>query len=210
MSVAVLVPVLNRPHRIAPLVRNIRAATPEPHSILFICDVNDRKTHREIIRQGVDLIAPGGNYAHKIREGVQATTDPLLFLAADDLEFQPGWLPAAVAHMTAHIEVVGVNDLIARRRHHATHFLMTRAYAEMPTVDGQPGPLCAEYDHSFCDDELIATAKHRGVYAYAGDSHVRHDHPMVGRADDDDTYRRGRAQFRHDRRRFHDRSRLWA
>ena len=70
---------------------------------------------------------------------------------------------------------------------------MTREYAEQPTIDGQPGPCCTRYRHWYVDDELIATARHRGVYAYAADARVRHLHYLVGAAPDDDTYALGRA-----------------
>jgi hypothetical protein len=102
-----------------------------------------------------------------------------------------------------------VNDLIRRRRDHTTHFLVTREYAKLPTIDGQPGPMHEGYSHWHVDDEFIATAKHRGVYAYARDSHVEHLHPMNDKAPDDDTYRRGRAMARKDRKRFRVREALW-
>ncbi len=104
-----------------------------------------------------------------------------------------------------------MNDLIRRRpgrEGHATHFLMTRAAATLPTMDGKPGPLSQAYSHSFVDDELIATATKRGMYAYEPRARVRHSHPMAG-GEDDDTYRRGRARFRQDHRLFIRRSRLW-
>lgn len=157
------------------------------------------------------MISPGGSYASKINLAAEQTTELLLFIAADDLRFHPGWLAAAMAHMTDGTAVVGVNDGLARphRPQHATHFLITRAYALEPTADGQPGPLCTAYSHSFVDDEFIATATSRGVYAYAAESLVEHRHWLNGAAQDDDTYRRGRAQFRQDRRTFARRSSLW-
>jgi hypothetical protein len=114
--------------------------------------------------------------------------------------------------MRGDIEVVGVNDLIPRRRNrrgHATHFLVTRDYTERGTIDGNPGLLHEGYDHSFVDDEFIATAEKRGVYAYAPDAHVRHLHWMNRSAPDDEVYRKGRARFEQDRRLFHERSVLW-
>lgn len=212
MTVAILVPVLNRPHRAAPLVASTTAATPEPHRVVFICDPDDHPQQDAVRATGADMLIHGGSYARKIRAGIAATTEPLVFLAADDLEFRPGWLPAAVAHLTERVQVVGVNDLLERRpgrEGHATHFLLTRAYAEQPCIDGTPGPLHEGYSHSFVDDELIGTATRRGAYAYAESAHVAHLHPMAGTAADDDTYRKGRARFRHDRRLFLRRRSLW-
>lgn len=212
MTVAILVPVLARPHRVQPLLDSVRAATPQPHSVLFICDPNDREEIAACERASADKLCCAGNYATKIAAGVAATSEPLIFTGADDLEFQPGWLPAAMRHLEDGVEVVGVNDLLPRRpgrERHATHFLMVRSYAEQPTIDNQPGPFFRGYSHSFVDDELIATATVRDVYAYAPDAHVAHLHPMAGSAPDDDTYRRGRAQFRQDRRLFLRRSSMW-
>lgn len=212
MSLAILVPVLRRPHRVQPLLASIAAATPEPHRVLFITDHDDQEERAAVAAAGGEELVARGSYARKINAGIRATREPLIFLGADDLTFQPGWLAAALEQITAGAHVVGVNDLIERRPGrdgHATHFLITRNYARRPTIDGRPGPLCELYDHSFVDDELIATATRRSAYAYAPGAHVRHEHPMNGTAPDDDTYRRGRARFRDDRRLHQRRSRLW-
>lgn len=214
MSLAVLVPVLQRPHHVEPLVRAFAGATTGPYRIVFLTDPGDDEERAAVASVAdsyrVDEVCCGGSYAQKIREGVRATDEPLVFLGADDLEPERGWLEAARAKIREGAQVVGVNDLLRRNRNHATHFLMTREYAERPTIDGRPGPLFTGYAHWFCDDELIATAKKRGVYAYAEDSHVRHLHPMDGRTPDDETYRKGRAAARHDRRIFQRREVLWS
>ncbi len=211
MDVAILVPALDRPANVAPLLESIHSSAGGSYRVLFICDPDDDTELQAITREGGEMIAPGGGYAVKIRAGVAATSESLLFLAADDLRFEAGWFEAAAEKMPG-AQVVGVNDGIRRphRPRHATHFLMTRGYAEMPCIDGSPGPLSDAYSHSFTDDELIATATKRGVYMYAERSRVTHLHPIAGTAEDDDTYRRGRAQFRQDRKTFVRRSVLWA
>jgi glycosyltransferase involved in cell wall biosynthesis len=206
----ILVPVLNRPANVAPLLSSIAMNTPQPYRVLFICDPGDIAEQDAIAREGGWMISPGGGYASKIRAGVQATDEPYIFIGADDLRFHNGWLEAATAAMVDGVQVVGVNDTIRRRRRqHATHFLMTREYSELPTLDGEPGPLSTAYHHSFVDDELIATATHRGVYAYAANAIVEHHHWMVGTARDDDTYKRGRGRFDDDRATFLARTPLW-
>ncbi len=211
MSLAILVPVLARPQNVEPLLASINTSTPQPHRVLFICDPGDIAEQDAVARAGGQMISPGGSYPQKIRAGVAATTEGLLFLGADDLRFETGWLTAAQAAITAGAHVVGVNDCIPRRRRrvHATHFLMTREYAHRPCADGKPGPLSDAYKHNFCDDELIATATHRGVYAHAARARVRHLHPMVRTAPDDATYRQGRAGFDEDRVTFIGRAPLW-
>ena len=220
-DLAILVPVLGRPHRVAPLLDSIESTTPGAR-VLFLADPNDLDEIAAITGEqrslrrpfSVDLETTGGNYAEKIGRGVSLTSEPLVFTGADDLEPKPGWYEAAKARcMVEGVEVVGVNDLIDRRparAEHATHFLMTRKYAEQPCIDGSPGPFFTGYDHSWCDNELIATATARGVYGYAADAHVRHEHPMNETAPDDDVYRKGRAQFHQDRRIFQGRVILWS
>lgn len=211
MSVAILVPVLNRPQNVKPLLDSIRASTPQPHRVLFICDPGDIAEQDAIAREGGWMISPGGTYAQKINAGCKATDEPLVMFAADDLRFHPGWLTAALAAMTGGVQVVGLNDLIDRplRPEHATHFLVTRAAASLPCIDGGRGPLCEGYGHWRTDDELIATATKRGMYAYEAAAVVEHFHPMTGAAPDDATYRKGRATARRDGRLFLRRAHLW-
>jgi hypothetical protein len=210
-GVAILVPVLERPANVKPLLESIAATTPDPYRVLFLADPGDRAEQDALALAGAWFLSPGGSYAAKIRAGVEATDEPLLFLGADDLRFRRGWLEAARAALVEGVQVIGVNDAM-RRRHrptHATHFLMTREYALQPCADGQPGPLSDAYSHSFVDDECIATARHRGVYTYAQAAVVEHRHWTNRGAKDDATYRRGRARFEQDRAIFHRRAALW-
>lgn len=210
-ELAILVPVLRRPHRVEPLLKAFRATTP-PARLLFICDPDDADEIAAIEREGAEFITLAGNYAEKIRAGVEATTESLLFLGADDLQPEPGWLKRAKAHLTEKTQVVGVNDMCSERvkaGNHATHFLLTREYALRPLPDGRPGPLCDLYDHSYVDDELVGTARRRGAIAFATDSIVRHLHPDNGTAEWDETYAKGRAMIRQDRRLFRERRSLW-
>lgn len=212
----VLVPVLDRPHRVAPLVASVRATVPEAR-VLFVTDPGDDAevaAIEELMPADplVFALECGGRYAAKVNAAVRATEEPLLFLGADDLDFKPGWFEAATAKLTEGIGLVGTNDLgnaRVMRGEHATHFLMTRAYAELPTIDGANGPLCEQYEHNCVDDELIGTARKRGAYAHAADSHVEHLHPFWRKAAIDDTYRKGQRRFDRDRRLREKRRRLW-
>lgn len=216
LDLVVLVPALRRPANVAPFMASMIEHTPCRHRALFLCDPEDTEQQRACHAAGVDVhlfrpVHPQGAYPSKINAGVRITSEPYLFLAADDLRFHDGWWPAAMARIELGAQVVGVNDLIPRenRPEHATHFLMTRDYAGQPTVSGGRGPLCEDYHHWFVDDELILTAQRRGVYAYAADSVVEHLHPMVSKAPDDEVYVEGRAHARWDRRRFAQRRRAF-
>jgi hypothetical protein len=211
-DLVILVPVLGRPQNVAPLMDSIEESTPGART-LFLCDTDDDAELEAIEADGRgrwDVC--GGSYAAKINRGIVLTSEPLIFIGADDLRFQPGWLEAARGQIVAaDAQVVGVNDLIERphRPQHATHFLVTRDYATRGQMDGEKGLLCERYTHSCVDDELIATATKRGVYAYAADSHVEHLHPIAKTAPMDDTYRRSLATVTPDRRIFRKRSPLW-
>lgn len=215
--VVILVPVLDRPGHVAPLVESITAATPEPHRVVFIATRGDTAQIDAIHAvPNVDLlqIDEPGTYVRKINAGFTATTEPLVFAAADDLRFHPGWYPAATAHLTDQIQVVGTNDLGNPRvmaGRHATHNLFTRDYIDRRggTVDG-PGLVMHDgYRHWYCDDEFVGTAQRRGVWAFAPDSHVEHLHPIFGKGEMDDTYILGRAHNLEDRNRYRSRRRLW-
>jgi glycosyltransferase involved in cell wall biosynthesis len=213
VSLAILVPVLRRPHRVRPLLDSIAAATPEPYRVLFICDPDDAAEIAAIEEAQGKLIICAGNYAAKINMAVDLTTEPLIFLGADDLHFHEGWLGAAKAKLGPGIGVVGTNDLCSKRvmrGEHSTHSLVTREYVERGTID-EPGKLLHEgYLHEFVDDELVATAKHRGAYVHAHGSIVEHLHPMAGKAPMDELYERQRSRMRFGRRLFRLREPLWS
>lgn len=217
-GVAVLVPVLRRPHRVVPLLESIEAATPELHRVLFLASPGDDSEQDAVRASGADLVVidepPGaGDYARKINAGIRATVEPVLLMAADDLCFHPGWLTAALRRITGTVGVVGTNDLHNRRvtrGSHATHLLFTRRYVEQHGTIDEPGKLLHEgYHHNFVDDEAVQTAKHRAAWAFAVDSHVEHLHPNYGGAPRDEVYDLAQAQFERDRRYYQRRCALW-
>ena len=116
-ELAVLVPVLGRPDRVKPTLDSIRETTPDA-LIVFIPDPDDAEENEAIDRHRDDdvLVLPlAGNYATKINAGYEATTEPLLFTAADDLKFWPEWFNRArVLPRPRSIEVVGTQDLPSR------------------------------------------------------------------------------------------------
>lgn len=214
--VLIVVPVLDRPHRVGPLLESIEAATPEPHRVLFACTAGMDAELAAVRDAGADYFAiphQRGDYARKINHAISAESDePLIFCAADDLHFHEGWLPAATAKLTEEVGVVGTNDLGNRRvmkGRHATHSLVTRDYAEQGLIDGRPGLLCEMYWHEYVDDELVATAKHRNAWSFAADSIVEHLHPDWGKAPMDDSYAQQKERMRVGFRTYQRRSRLW-
>lgn len=214
----ILVPVLRRPHRVAPLLASIEEATPQPHRVLFIASPGDTVELAAINQAGADCLVLGrpprrGDYARKINAGHRASTEPLLFLGADDLRFHPGWLPAALAVLAPGIGVVGTNDLGNARvmaGEHATHSLVTRTYIDTHGTIDEPGKVLHEgYPHEFVDDEFVGTAKARHAWAFAADSHVEHLHPNWGKAESDPLYAAQRERMQIGRRIYQRRRHLW-
>lgn len=216
MSVVLLIPVLDRPRNVEPLLDTIEFGG--GHRAVFLSSPGDVAEQTELSRCGAEWLevpfAPAdGDYARKINWGVTQTTEEWVFLAADDLLFHEGWFDKAMAHVRAKHGVVGTNDLGQPRSiagTHSTHTLVRRAYIEKyGTVDEKGKVLCELYPHEFCDDELVATAKRRGAWVHAGDSIVEHLHPHWGKAPTDylydrfdDRMRRGRRIWDQRRREF--------
>lgn len=198
-DLVILVPVLRRPHRVQPLLDSIEATVPGCR-VIFVCSTDDTdqitaccSAQAPNLRVEVVIINHHtGDYARKILVGYLMSQEPLIFCGADDLLFHPGWFEAATAKLTEGIGVVGTNDLTNPRvmkGDHSTHSLMTRDYIDKHgTIDSPFTPLHMGYEHEHVDDECIGTAKYRRAWAFAGDAHVEHLHPMAGKAPMDEMY----------------------
>jgi hypothetical protein len=217
-GVVIIVPVLGRPWRVQPTVTSIADATPKPYRVLFVATSGDGEEIHALKSCDADFVEidKPGTYARKINLGARSSVEPLLFSAADDLHFHAGWLEAAKALLSDTVHVVGTNDLgnaRTMRGEHSTHSLFTRHYIDTVggVIDGPPGEVLHEgYPHSWVDDEFIQTAKARGVYAHAFDSHVEHLHWLWNKGEDDATYALGAKGHVPGMRLFRKRRRLWA
>lgn len=217
-AIAVLIPVLDRPQRVAPLIESLERSSYAIECVpYFICSPGDDAEIEEVGRHRAHaIILPRqpaqGDYARKINTGFRVTKEPFVFLGADDLLFHPGWAERAVARWySTGACVVGTNDLGNSRvtsGRHSTHTLVHRAYGECGTIDGEQ-LLHEGYWHNYVDDEFIQTAQARETYSHATDAIVEHLHPSWGKAKDDATYQLGNARFHEDRRYFERRTKLW-
>jgi glycosyltransferase involved in cell wall biosynthesis len=222
-TIAVIVPVLNRPERAAPVVESILAAARVPTEILFVTSTGDRKELSAVKATGQRYVtiakAAGrqGDYARKINTGLHVLAGcDWIFTGADDLRFTDGWDDQALHAARRGEGVVGTVDGCnprTRRAQHSTHSLVARWYAEEHgTVDDRGRIYHEGYWHNFVDDEMVSTAVARRSYAPSA-ARVEHLHPM--RRDDerapmDDTYRLGLVHFHEDRRTFRSRRPLWS
>ena len=215
-AVAIIVPVLARPHRVAPLMADVAASLSTPYRLLFVVDQRDVVEQQALRRASADFIVvptERRRYACKINDGVRATDEPLIFTGADDLHFRPGWLERAVARMRdPRVMVVGTNDLTNPRSmngSHSTHSLVRREYVDVGTID-EPGVLLHEgYAHEYVDDEFIQTAQHRRVFVSALDCFVEHLHPYRKLAPVDATYRLAWSVRAESKTTFEARRHLW-
>jgi glycosyltransferase involved in cell wall biosynthesis len=208
--VAILVPILNRPHKIAECVRNIEDNTPEPHRIVFGVSETDEASKAVLDESGLEYltIPEPGTYARKINTLYKATVEPYVFLAADDYRFTPGWLTNALRGMRDVEGVVAVDDLCNNL---GTCCLVSRKYIEEQggTADTPSMIFHDGYRHNFCDMELYETAKSRGRYRWCGDSIVEHQHHIVGKSAHDPTYALGDSSYAQDEALYVSRQHLW-
>jgi glycosyltransferase involved in cell wall biosynthesis len=132
-----------------------------------------------------------------------ATGDPIV-LAADDLEFEPGWLDAALETLSRFEDgwgLVGFND-----GHWgpelSTHYLMSRRFI-VEVLGGVVAWDC--YHHSFNDREANARAVAAGRYAWCENARVYHRHWLFGDRMQDGTDTRMLGGHQESERRFYER-----
>jgi glycosyltransferase involved in cell wall biosynthesis len=217
-AVAVLVPVLNRPENVAPLVASFEKTTGKEAALYFIADNTDRDQIAAIEAAGAQWLpaSRGSTFAQKINAGYEQTSEPWLFVTGDDVKFHPGWV-AAARGLSDRFDVIGTNDTpdtggnprVAAGAH-ADHFFIRRAY-----VDEHGGALeglvCNEaYQHFYADVETIELAKARGVFTPCLASIVEHLHPDLGKAEVDETYKLGWGKREQDMREWQKRAPLVA
>lgn len=216
----ILIPVLGRPHRVAPLLENIRSASSVEHHVLFLCSEGDRNEILEVRRSKADYLLfsgppANGQYAKKINLGYRETSQPWLLLAADDIVFHPGWDTLALESAKNQFHIVSTNDkanYFVKSGLLATHSLVRREYADEQgcSLDG-PGSIYHEgYSHNFVDCELSVLARDRGVFVFSRHSVLEHLHPAFRRGEMDTTYKHGNRDFSSDRLLFSKRLHMYA
>lgn len=216
-SVAVLIPVLDRPERAATVADSVVESDQRARPV-FLCSPGDDAEIAAVDATGhASVVVPWpvgrGDWARKNNLGIRLVEDEWVLLGADDLRFHPGWFDACldVAYRTDAC-VVGTNDMGNSRvvaGNHSTHPLVHRDYLGCGTIDEDGKILHEGYWHNYVDDEFVQTAQARGTFAPARFAYVEHLHPNWGKGRDDATYRRGLERFDDDRRLYEQRKRLW-
>jgi hypothetical protein len=210
MPVVILIPVLRRPHNVVPLLESIEFAG--NHAYLFLASPGDEEEIAELERAGanyevVSFPLADGDYARKINYGAQQAAKcgaEFIFTGADDLLFHEDWFDNAMAVTLPKHGVIGTNDLANPRvmeGKHSTHSIVRLSYVEEHgTVDERGKVLHEGYPHEFVDDELVWTARRRGAWVWARDSHVEHMHPHFRKVATDEIYDRHEVRMRQGRR----------
>ena len=220
MFVTILVPVLERPQHVTPLLASIVENTPRGEvEVLFITDETCKVEIGVIAQNQISLldilpttllIAPMEvhSWSQRINYGIRESKGtPWVFCGADDIRFHPKWLEEAQYVMRepgGPLGIVGTNDLGhwgTQEGWHSTHFLANRRYIEEHgTIDGEKGKLLHEgYRHNFTDNECNATAQKRGMRRHAFKCHVEHMHPSWGKGAPDAVYGHGGEHWGDDR-----------
>ena len=206
-SIAILIPTLKRPYRLAPLVENIHKTTTIPHKIYFMTgDIESQQILDEL--NETCFVDHGDTWPNRINALFHKTMEPYVFLCSDYSWFHPGWDSIAMERMEDIDGIVVVNDL---HNPNGTLALVSRNYIDTmsgcidtPNVVIYPG-----YKHNYSDGELFCTARIRGKWAQCTDSIVEHLHPHAGKAPHDEVYAMGDAWNDGDAATFASRTHLW-
>lgn len=218
-AVAVLVPALDRPANVAPLVASFNEASGRGVAKLyFVCDDDDLDQIAAVKESGAELLISerGSTFAQKINSGFGQTVEPWIFVCGDDVKFHRGWIDAA-RQLSDRFDVIGTNDSPEGTGNprvaaggHSDHFFVRRAYVDEYGASLE-GLVCHEgYRHFYSDVEVIELAKARRVFTPCLASMVEHLHPDLGKADVDDTYRKGWSAREHDEKEWRKRAPLVA
>jgi hypothetical protein len=224
-EIAIQIPVLNRPHRAAEVVASIFRSTEVEVEVLFICSPGDTAEIAAVQATGEDyMVVPWecgpGDFARKHNLAFQHTTAPFVLLAADDLDFQPGWDHAILkCHSVLQRGVIGTQDdanPLVKRGKHSTHPVVTRSYIDEVGGTWHDGPgiiLHEGYLHQWVDTELCNAAMERDEWSFTHLAVIRHLHPMyphrgIGRTAMDDTYRKALGGASHDSMLYRERVQL--
>lgn len=183
-ELAVLVPVLDRPQNVEPLVASFRQSG-APGDLVFLVNASDttelravKLSHARRVECPDDVVT----WPAKQNYGVAHVEADWYLLAGDDVTFEPGWWQATQSlRDDPGVSVIGTQDGANARviaGEHSTHTLVRGTYIrEQGTID-EPGKVVhGGYSHWFVDDELLWTAKVRGVWAFCNEARVLHHHP---------------------------------
>jgi len=187
--ISVLLATTGRPDGAEACVRSLIDTT-DGHEIEIVAAIDDdlETWNRLAAIQPRQEVSIRVNFAYDYRGSSKAWNDALrlstgdpVVLAADDLEFQPGWLDAALSTLS---EFEGGWGFVGFNDGHwngdtdfSTHYLMSRRFI----AEHMGGVVAWDcYKHSFNDREANARARRAGRYAWCENARVTHNHWIFG------------------------------
>jgi len=181
---AILIPSLNRAHRLRDLVANIHATTPEPHQLLFCVGDPDSSAILDDLDEWYlyDEEDPDKRYVTRMNKLAHIVVDQLpemrtIFFGSDDVKHHPNWLGEAISCMERGPSIIVVNDL---RNRTGTQALIRVEYLQEAVFDSPGDAFHSGYGHNFADTEMFTVGVYREKLGRAMDSFVEHLHPIWG------------------------------
>ena len=181
-------------------------ATADRATAWFICEIDDIEERTTAAAHGAEVLyhPDAHTYAEKVNLGYRHTSAPWLLVVGDDVVFHDDWQSEVLA--TAEAEnacVISTNDLCnpyVLDGTAATHPLIRRSYIdELGTSWEGPGTVCFEgYRHVGPEEEMVAIARQRGVFAACMTSIIEHMHPVAGKGAMDAGYELGMSTSQQD------------
>ena len=210
----VLMPSLNRPHRIEPVLESLATATPHEYVVLWA--VSDAESADILWRNAQPAIHDGNEddqryvtrnnklaqWARQLIKGENAA-EHWVFFGSDDYRWHPGWFTAALdcgKPFVIPFDKVNPNGTAALARMDILDKLV---------VDDPEAVFHHGYIHNFADTEQFETANAHGLVGRPRDCIVEHLHHSTGKLPHDSTYELAGRGWGPDAQLFESRKHLW-
>lgn len=212
----IFVPTRGRPQRVAPMIEAFRetGAFDDLVDLVFLIDADDPRCaeYQQEIKEypgygfsgsASYLLCPAWlPMVPKLEAAVEAhvsmSNTPVGFMGDDHLPRTQGWAKEYLRVFSSEIAIVSGPDGM-RLDDLPTHWAMS---AEIPRALGRMVP--APVEHLYCDNAIRDLGRGAGVYRWLPDVLVEHLHPMAGKAEVDEGYRKvnSELQYRHDQAKY--------
>jgi hypothetical protein len=203
-AVAVIVPVMRRPHSVRSLITSYRKSG-AVGKLYFIVDHDDhaeRKAIGDVFGSEIINYDPLKTFARKCNLGYHNTTEPWLLFVGDDVVFHPNWQQEALKNSDK--ALISTNDMLngaVQTGDHTVHPIVKRSFIDNVglSFDG-PGTVCHEgYGHMFVDNEWTYIAKREGQFCFEPNAVVEHIHYFKYAEREDEVSRIGQRSFQSDK-----------
>ncbi len=163
--------------------------------IIVSIDSTDTERHKyeQFYPKKSIIVNDNKSVVEATNHAVKESTGDILIYLSDDFKCFPNWGQAVIK------EFEGVTEPMLLKVHDClqgfhvpvlTIPIMNRALYEKLGYFWHP-----EYKSMFCDEDLYWTARKLGALKFAPHLKFPHEHVSVGKAQDDDTYRRSAANW---------------